>query len=69
MGLTPFKSRCHSDQCDGREREFERPRKIMRLSDAAVEALKVRFACKVCHVDQDFVMTPANALKAGLKSV
>jgi hypothetical protein len=41
----------------------------MRLSDAAVEALKVRFACKVCHVDQDFVMTPANALKAGLKSV
>jgi hypothetical protein len=69
VGLTPFKSRCHSDECNGREREFEKPRKVRRLSEAPVEALQVRLACKVCHVDQDFVMTPANALDAGLKSV
>lgn len=68
MGLTPFFGICYSDNC-GAEREFIKPRKVRRLLDAGTEALIVRFMCKACKVDQDFVMTPLHALEAGLKNV
>jgi hypothetical protein len=81
VGLTPFTGVCYSDECaradctygvtGAAERTFTRPRKIRALTkkESDVEALIVRMECAICHVDQDFVMTPANALKAGLKSV
>ena len=68
MGIRPFFGRCYSDAC-GVNREFINPRKVRNLTDADVEALIVRFTCSSCKGKQDFVMTPLNALEAGLKNV
>ena len=77
MVMKPFLGVCYSDECKkadldyhmSGEREFVKPRKVWRIDRPGVEALIVKMECAVCHKDQDFVMTPANALKAGLKSV